>query len=327
MRFSSFAKVNLHLEVLQRRGDGFHELRTTFQTIDLADEIELTLERPATPGRPVVGLVVEGAPDLPADESNLAWRAAALFLARWGRSGEGVRIRLKKQIPIGGGLGGGSANAATVLLGLTALLRRGPGPLQLAEIAAELGSDVPFFLHGGTALGTGRGERIELLPDPSAPPLDLWLAVPPVAVATSAVFAAHRIAAAPPAAAAGSGAHRAPSAGTEPIRKLLAAAESGRAASLPAAWSSLLGRNDLEPTCLALYPAVRDVYNRLSESGAIAVRLSGSGSTIFALFADRAAGESVGARLGSETVWLPVQTLSRTEWRRRSGLDALSGGS
>jgi 4-diphosphocytidyl-2-C-methyl-D-erythritol kinase len=331
MRFSSFAKVNLHLEVLRRRGDGFHELRTTFQTIDLADEIELTLERPAASGSPVVGLEVEGAPDLRADDSNLAWRAAALFLARWGRPGEGVRIRLKKQIPVGGGLGGGSANAATVLLGLTALLRRDPGPEPLAEIAAELGSDVPFFLHGGTALGTGRGERIEMLPDPAASPLDLWLAVPPVAVATSAVFAAHRVAAAPPSAgmeSGGSGADRAPTAGAGPIRRPReAAAESGRAASLPAAWTSLLGRNDLEPTCLALYPAVRDVYNRLSESGAIAVRLSGSGSTIFALFADRAAGESVGARLGSETVWLPVQTLSRTEWRRRSGLDALSGGS
>ncbi len=303
MRFLSFAKVNLHLEVLRRRGDGFHDLRTIFQTIDLADEVELTLEQLGRAQSAVVGLEVEGAPGLPADESNLAWRAAARFLAAWGRPGEGVRIRLKKRVPIGGGLGGGSANAATVLLGLSALLKRYPGPAPLAEIAAELGSDVPFFLDGGTALGTGRGERIELLPDPAAPPLDLWLALPPVAVATSAVFSAHRVAAAP------------------------GSAASGEKAAVPAAWSALLGWNDLEPTCLALYPAVRDVYNRLSESGAVAVRLSGSGSTIFALFADRAAGEAVGARLGSETVWLPVQTLSRTEWRRRSGLDALSGGS
>ncbi|MDQ1349002.1 MAG: 4-diphosphocytidyl-2-C-methyl-D-erythritol kinase [Acidobacteriota bacterium] len=323
MRFLSFAKVNLHLEVLRRRGDGFHDLRTIFQTIDLADEIELSLEPLGRAPSAVVGLAVEGAQGLPADESNLAWRAAARFLAAWGRPGEGVRLRLKKRIPIGGGLGGGSANAATVLLGLSALLERHPGPLPLAEMAAELGSDVPFFLQGGTALGTGRGEQLEWLPDPAASPLDLWLAVPPVVVATSAVFSAHRVVAA-----SGEGATPVGEGESEPVasaRRALAA--TGESAAVPAAWSPLLGWNDLEPTCLALYPAVRDVYNRLSESGAVAVRLSGSGSTIFALFADREAGEAVGARLGSETVWLPVQTLSRTEWRRRTGLFAQSGGS
>lgn len=298
MRFLSFAKVNLRLEVLRRREDGFHELRTIFQTIDLADEIELA------PGRadgPRVELEIAGAA-LAADPSNLAWRAADRFLAQWGRAGEGVRIRLRKRIPIGGGLGGGSSNAAAVLLGLCSLLGRNPGLAALAEAGAELGSDVPFFLHGGTALGTGRGDRIERLPDPAAPPLELWLAVPPVQVSTKEVFSAHRIAPAP-------GTHSAATAG------------------LPAAWRPLLGWNDLEPTCLALYPAVRDVYNRLSESGAQAVRLSGSGSTIFASFADRRSGEAAGDRLASDSIWLPVKTLSRDEWRRRSGLGALSGGS
>lgn len=303
MRFHSFAKVNLHLEVLRRREDGFHELRTLFQTIDLADEIELL------PGSPGVTLEVAGVEGLPADETqNLCWRAATEFLARWGRPGEGVAIRLQKRIPIGGGLGGGSSDAATVLLGLTALLGRSPGRSALAGLAAELGSDVAFFLHGGTAVGTGRGERIEPLADPAGPPLDLWLAVPPVAVSTAAVFAAHRVRSA-----AKSGASRPP--------------QGERTAAIPASWRPLVGSNDLEPTCLELYPRVRDVYNRLSESGAVAVRLSGSGSTIFALFADRAAGQAAGDRLDNDTIWLPVRTLSREEWRRRSGLDALSGGS
>ena len=306
MRFLSFAKVNLRLEVLRRRADRFHELRTIFQTIDLADEVEIL------PGGEGVALEVAGGSGLPADPSNLAWRAAAGFLARWGRAGEGVQIRLRKRIPIGGGLGGGSSNAATVLAGMTILLGRSPGRKELAALAAELGSDVPFFLHGGTALGTGRGEIIEPLSDPVAPPLELWLAVPPVAVATAGVFAAHRIPAQP------DGGSSRPAGGE---------GAPTRWAGLPAAWQALLGPNDLEPTCLALYPQVRDVYNRLSESGAVAVRLSGSGSTIFALFADRAAGQEAGDRLDKDTIWLPVKTLSRDEWRRRSGLEAPSGGS
>ncbi len=306
MRFLSFAKVNLRLEVLRRRADRFHELRTIFQTIDLADEVEIL------PGEEGVALEVTGGSGLPADQSNLAWRAAAGFLARWGRAGEGVQIRLRKRIPIGGGLGGGSSNAATVLAGMTVLLGRSPGTTELAGLAAELGSDVPFFLHGGTALGTGRGEIIEQLPDPVAPPLELWLAVPPVAVATAAVFAAHRLPTQP------DGGSSRPARGE---------GAPGRVDGLPAAWQALLGSNDLEPTCLALYPQVRDVYNHLSDSGAVAVRLSGSGSTIFALFADRAAGQEAGDRLENDTIWLPVKTLSRDEWRRRSGLEAPSGGS
>jgi 4-diphosphocytidyl-2-C-methyl-D-erythritol kinase len=312
MRFLSFAKVNLHLEVLRRREDGFHELRTIFQTIDLADEIELV---PARAGGQKVELEIAGAA-LAADESNLAWRAADRFLARWGKAGEGVRIRLRKRIPIGGGLGGGSSNAATVLLGLCALLGRNPGLAALEEVGAGLGSDVPFFLHGGTGLGTGRGERIESLPDPAAPALELWLAVPPVQVSTKEVFSAHRVAALSGAGAA--------AARWRPGER--GGEWSGGIAALPAAWRSLLGWNDLEPTCLALYPAVRDVYNRLSESGAQAVRLSGSGSTIFAQFADRTSAEAAGEGLAGDSIWLPVKTLSREEWRRRSGLDALPGG-
>ena len=306
MKFLSFAKINLHLEVLGRREDGFHELRTVFQTVDLADEIDLAVHRDG------VELTIEGAPDLAADPTNLAFRAAEAYLARWGQRGEGVSIRLKKRIPRGGGLGGGSSNAATVLAGMAVLLGRDPGGAALAELAAELGSDVPFFLYGGTALGTGRGERIAPLPDPPAPPLEIWLAVPPVAAATARVFAAHRLAA------------KRPGLAATPVG---APPGDGPQAAIAPAWAALVGRNDLEPTCMALYPPVRTVYNRLSESGAAAVRLSGSGSTIFALFADRAAGQAAGDRLDNDTIWLPVKTLSRIEWLSRSGLGVLSGGS
>jgi 4-diphosphocytidyl-2-C-methyl-D-erythritol kinase len=305
MRFLSFAKINLHLEVLRRREDGFHELRTVFQTIDLAYEIELL---PRDHG---IALTIAGAPGLAADESNLAWRAAAGFLSRWGRVGEGVEIRLSKRIPLGGGLGGGAPTPRRFWVAWP-FCSTGD-PLWRSSPSWRRSSDRMSLLPArGTALGTGRGELITALPDPAAPPLDLWLAVPPVAAETKRVFAAHRLAP-----------DRAGSAPSRPSE-----APGGAPGDLlPTAWSDLFGSNDLEPTCLALYPQVRAVYNQLSESGAAAVRLSGSGSTIFALFADRAAGQAAGDRLDNDTIWLPVKTLSRIEWLSRSGLGVLSGGS
>ncbi|MEO8275987.1 MAG: 4-(cytidine 5'-diphospho)-2-C-methyl-D-erythritol kinase [Thermoanaerobaculia bacterium] len=320
MRCLSFAKINLSLEVLGRRGDGFHELRTIFQTIDLADEIELD----RLPG--AIEIEVLDAPDVPADERNLAWRAAESWLTRWGRPRDGVRIRLRKRIPAGGGLGGGSSNAATVLLGLGALLEREVPRQDLQEAAAELGSDVPFFLVGGMALGTGRGEKIQPLPDPDATPLDVWLAVPPVAVSTQEIFTSWRpsvdLPGKAPAKAPGEwpGAEP-PGAGDAPAGVNVGKSTDRPAVEgwrgIPQGWRTSLGRNDLESTCLALHPQVLAVYNRLSDSGALAVRLSGSGSTIFALYADRAAGKAAGSRLDVGTLWLRSSTLSRSEWRRR----------
>lgn len=146
--FRSFAKLNLHLEVAGRRADGYHELRTLFSTIDLADELEIEL----TAG----GVTLEtGRADLPAGRENLVVRAAEAFLAAVG-GGVGARIRLLKRIPVGGGLGGGSANAATTLRGLALMTGSGPSEAELERIARSLGADVPFFLHGGLALGLGQ---------------------------------------------------------------------------------------------------------------------------------------------------------------------------
>ena len=151
------AKINLVLEILGRRDDGFHALETVFQTLELADEVAVEVR----PGDGI-GLVVEGA-DLPAGPENLAWRAAAAYTARHpiGR----VAIHLRKRVPHGAGLGGGSSDAAAVL---RALARLDPDPLpatDLAVIALALGSDVPFFLVGGTAHALGRGEELTPLPD------------------------------------------------------------------------------------------------------------------------------------------------------------------
>jgi 4-diphosphocytidyl-2-C-methyl-D-erythritol kinase len=151
-RVRSYAKVNLGLEVLGPRQDGYHELRTIFQTIDLHDDVVL---RP----RPR-GVVVRCAhPGVPSDETNLAWRAAA-SLRRLAKVAQGVEIRIEKRIPVAGGLGGGSSNAAVVLMALDRMWRLGLGPDGLLPLARKLGADVPFFLVGGTALGLARGDEV-----------------------------------------------------------------------------------------------------------------------------------------------------------------------
>lgn len=148
------AKVNLHLTVGPRRPDGFHDLVTVFHAVALFDTVT------ATPARDLsLGLRGEGAGELPAGPENLAWRAAVLLAERYGVA-PAVRLDLTKGIPVAGGLAGGSADAAAVLVGCEALWGLGLDRTALAELAAELGSDVAFALTGGTALGTGRGERL-----------------------------------------------------------------------------------------------------------------------------------------------------------------------
>ncbi len=300
--FRSFAKLNLHLEVVRRRPDGFHDLRTLFQTIDLADTIEL--ESTVSPARRIE-LEVLGAV-LPTDESNLAVRAARIFLDAWERGGRGVRIRLHKRIPIGGGLGGGSANAATVLLGLSTLCERPVDPEWLASAAREIGADVPFFLLGGTALGLGRGDELVALEDPDSGSEEIWLAIPPWRTATRDVFSAL---AAPPE-------NSAPDPRIE-------AARLGRRARTVADW---IGRNDLEEPAFRIRPEQGALYTALTRSGARKVRMSGSGSTLFALFDDRETARGAAAELPSGTVWQRVSTLGRAAWQRASGFETVAGG-
>lgn len=179
MIIETCAKVNLCLELLRRREDGFHELATVFCAIDLCDRIELT-------AAPSLTVAVTGA-DIPADERNLCHRAAVLLAERCGRE-PAVRLTIHKHIPVGAGLGGGSGNAAGVLAALAALWSVAiPGP-ELVELAAALGSDVPFFLHGGTALAGGRGESLAPLPVPRG--LALVVVSPAEAVPTGEVYGA-----------------------------------------------------------------------------------------------------------------------------------------
>jgi 4-diphosphocytidyl-2-C-methyl-D-erythritol kinase len=276
------AKVNLHLQVVGRRADGYHELRTLFQTVDLADLLEVAL------GGHGVELEVAGA-DLPSGAGNLVWRAAEGFLARWGRAAglAGVRLRLVKRIPAGGGLGGGSSNAATALLALQQLTGGLASAAGLWELARQLGADVPYFLLGGTALGVGRGD--EVVPLPELPERELVLVLPPVAIPTAEVFAA--------------------------LGELTADHLDSRMMALVQShslgWEALAGAtNDLERVALARWTGLADIFASLREAGASLVRLSGSGAGIYAQF-EGDAGADLGDRLPGGCRIERVRTLSR----------------
>jgi 4-diphosphocytidyl-2-C-methyl-D-erythritol kinase len=178
------AKVNLVLEVLGARDDGFHEIDTIFQELEIADEVAVTFGGPA-------GIRVDGpfAAGTPTDQTNLAWRAAALLADRTGESAEGISIGLTKNIPPAGGLGGGASDAATMLRLLAGVWPRTTDAI-LRQVGGEIGSDEAFFLVGGTARGTGRGEKIE--PLSSLLPHDVVLFVPPFSIErkTARMFAA-----------------------------------------------------------------------------------------------------------------------------------------
>jgi 4-diphosphocytidyl-2-C-methyl-D-erythritol kinase len=247
----SYAKVNLHLQVVGKRADGYHELRTVFQTVDLADELTVEL------GGKGVRLAVEGA-DLSAGADNLAHRAASGFLARWA-PGEGAALSLRKRIPLGAGLGGGSSNAATVLRALQHALGD-PAPAdELWLLARELGADVPYFLVGGTALGMGRGD--EVVPLPELPPRELVLVLPPLHVATNRVFAELAELTARP---------------FDP--RIMALVQRGELG-----WEAFAyAVNDLEAGVFRRWPELAALHADLQATGA-AARLSGSGSALWVM--------------------------------------------
>lgn len=268
--------------MIGRRSDGYHELRTLFQTIDLHDLVTVAL------GESGIRLVLEEG-SAPAGAENLAWRAAAGFLERWGAAGAGVDIGLAKRLPMGGGLGAGSSNAATVLEALRELTGRPRDRAELWPLARQLGADVPFFLVHGTALGVGRGD--EVIPLPDLEPEELVVVVPPIAVPTAEAFARLELADARPIA---------------PSLLALAAGAGGRPSEL-VAW------NDFQEPVLGWYPAVAQVYNALLDAGARVVRLSGTGSTLFGFFEEPPSVGAIRKRMPVGSQVYGAKTLSRRE--------------
>jgi 4-diphosphocytidyl-2-C-methyl-D-erythritol kinase len=248
------AKINLSLDVLRKREDDFHEVAMVMTTVDLADRIELTLlEEDEIKIESSGGFV-------PLDERNLAYQAALLLKEKYSiRSG--VFIHISKHIPVAAGLAGGSSDAAAALKGLNELWNLGLSLDELAEIGAQIGSDVSFCIYGGTALATGRGEKIEHIPAP--PPCWVLLAKPPIGVSTGEVYRSLNLS----------------DIDHPNVEGMVQAIEEKNYERI----CELLG-NVLETVTLNKYPEVKHIKEQMTKLGADAVLMSGSGPTVFGLF-------------------------------------------
>lgn len=251
----SRAKVNLSLEVIRRREDGFHEIETIFQSIDLADTIDVEFTSDTR-------IEIEcNVPDIPTDERNLCHRAVTAMRPLAGAS-LGARMWIEKRIPSGAGLGGGSSNAAGILLAIARSLRLDIPPEKLGKVAAAIGSDVPFFLHGGTMLGRGRGELLT----PMEPLKRGFFVVvkPEVSISTAWTYSQ-------------------PSFGLTSHRpRLNLRAANSVLARFPR--SALPFRNALEAAVVPAYPAVARILEELFSEQPCFASMTGSGSAVYAIF-------------------------------------------
>ncbi|MEY3284091.1 MAG: hypothetical protein RIR86_2104 [Acidobacteriota bacterium] len=311
LTLQSYAKINWTLEILGRRTDGYHELRTILQTVDLADTLNFTpLDH---------DIVVEcDHPEVPTDERNLVWKAASLLRELTGLE-RGVRIEIIKRIPTSAGLGGGSSNAAVSLLALLRLWEIELPLRQLFSLGSRLGADVPFFFIGGTCLGVGRGD--EVYPVANIEVDHLLLVNAGILVPTCEVYA------------------NLPPELTNPeavVKMPLSLELAYEADSLPArytrtgtgAGSPAVGlrpsagtirpgllKNDLEIPVLPRYPRLAEVKRQLIELGATDSLMSGSGSTVFAIFDNDQTRQEAAAALRATGWWAqPVGTISRDDY-------------
>jgi len=286
----SFAKINWTLEILGRRADGYHELRTLLQTVSLADELTFEL-------MPQGIEIVCDHLDVPCDETNLVHRAARL-LAGFTGAGCGVRIAIEKRLPVAAGIGGGSSNAATTLIALQRLWNVRLVPRDLFPLGAKLGADVPFFFLGGTALGVGRGDEVYPVADIRADHLLLVNAGIPVS--TKEVYGSL------------------PPDLTNPggVIKMPLSSEAAYAAVAQPDELPVL-HNDLENPVFARHPLLAEIKQRLGHSGARGVLMSGSGSTVFAIFDSEKARSTARRDVEKYGWWCePARTLSRAEYRQ-----------
>ncbi len=256
VRVRAPAKINLDLRVLRRRADGFHEVATILQSVALHDTLSL-----AARGGPLT--VRSAVPSVPADRENLVWTAGAALWRALGRAGEptGVAVVIRKRIPAAAGLGGASSDAASALRALRLYWAPSASPGMLEDVAAGVGSDVPFFLRGGTVRATGRGERMRRLPALRR----YWvvLAVPDFGVSTARAYRWWDLEEQ-----AGASGVKAPPAGWRRAPRRL--------------------RNDLEAAVARRHPEIRTLAARLRGAGALHAALTGSGSVVFGLFGTHA---------------------------------------
>lgn len=288
----SFAKINWTLRVLGKREDSFHELFTVFQTVSLndtlsfsdADALELTCDDP----------------NIPVNETNLIVRAAEALRRAFGVA-NGAAIHLEKRIPSPGGLGGGSSNAAVALIGLNRLWELDLPLYELHSIGEELGSDVPFFLYGGTAMGTGRGELIEPIDDIAAE--NMVIVTPPIAVSTAEAFYGLDA-----------------SALTIEERNRILPVCRAEALTLDPRRTALI--NDFEGMVFNAHPEIAWAKTALFELGAVNAAMSGSGASVFAIFDNIETRQTAIKALDQQSTWrkFAVATVSRSEYRESLGI-------
>ena len=292
VRIPAFAKINLRLDILGKRDDGFHELRTIFQTISLHDELRLRASR--SPG---ISLTIQGNQPLSAEppQKNLVYRAVEALRHEL-KIASGVEIALQKTIPAGRGLGGGSSDAAAALLGYLRLTKKKLAAARLLEIASSLGADVPFFLLGGRALGVNKGDEIYPLPDiPKSQilvvsPKDIyvptpdaygWLEAKPFALTNSA--------------------------GTSKLFQFCALSWSAQGSGLS---------NDFERPVFQRYPRLDQIKRELLQRGAAEASLAGSGSAVFGVFPSPAMARRAAVGFPHDQTFV-CETLSRDRYARR----------
>lgn len=286
----AYAKINLDLRIIGVRPDGFHSLRTVFQSLSLHDVLTFTLQKGP--------FAIEcDDPTLPTDRRNLIWKAASLLWRtvgrRRGETPRDVTVGLRKRVPVLAGLGGASADAAATLLALSRLWELDVDLPTLSRLASRLGADVPFFLVGGTALGLGRGDDIYPLTD--LPRTYVVVVRPKFGVSTVEAYGWYD---------------------DEPKRTTREPARR----PLPDRWPewSLSLRNDLEPAVIRHHPTIARIKHALVDAGAVVAAMSGSGSAVFGLFERLDAARRTAADL-SRPGWQVVcaRTLSRSEYGRR----------
>ena len=286
-KLPSFAKINWFLRVLGKRDDGFHELCTLFQTVSLYDNLTFTENDDL--------ILTCDKSYVPTGEKNLIIKAGMLMREKFGVK-KGAKIYLEKNIPSPGGLGGGSSNAAIAILGLLKLWQLEIEFDEILQIGSELGSDVPFFLYGGTGLGTGRGTQILPLEEKSEK--YLLIVTPPVNVSTVEAFS--RL--------------NAPHLTNETSKSNLQICWN-EARTLDLRQSEL--KNDFETSVFQAAPKIRMVKEKLLESGAIQVLLSGSGASVFAIFDKEETRQTAQKAIETENNWrkFAVAAISREEYR------------
>jgi len=277
MRIKSFAKINLGLEVGEKRGDGYHEIKTLFQSIDFYDILEF---HPDSCGKI---LLIGDDDEIPWGEGNLIYRAAALLKERL-MVNEGITIRVSKNIPSGRGLGGGSSNAAMTLYALNKIWRLGLERKEVMDLSRQIGSDVAYILQGGLCMGSGRGNDVRCLKD--FPPLFCLLILPGVSILTASVYERYQLSLT--------------SSGKE--SKIIGFLRSRNLSVL---------ENSLEETIFKLYPQIKAFKSLLHNAGAELSLVSGTGSAVFGLFLEKEKAKKAFEEIRKEHSSLLVETVAR----------------